>query len=199
MDVNYIFSLSEDFFTRWGYLLVFVSTFIETTPLGFLIPGSTIVAIAGYYSYSTPLNTGVIIFFSSLGMLTTFSLSYYFGYVTGYSLIKLYKQEKNSQKAKKILDKNGPIVITTALISNITRFWIAYLCGIQKYKFRKFLFYAFIASVSWNSLLTMLGYFAGSGRFVIEKGLAGIGIFSYILLLIIPYVIYRILKKNSLE
>lgn len=199
MDTQTILKLSENLFINWGYPLVLVSSFIETTPFGFLIPGSLIVSAGGYYSYSTPLNIGAIIMFGSLGMLTTFMIAYYLGYKTGYSVVKLFNQQKNSDRAKKLLENHGAVILTTALMANTTRFWVAYISGAQKYSFKKFLFYAIVSSISWNAFLASVGYFAGTERFAIEKGLAGVGIFSYVLVIIFSLLIARFIKKQTQE
>ncbi|HLE49187.1 MAG TPA: VTT domain-containing protein [Patescibacteria group bacterium] len=197
MDVSNILRTTEFLFLKWGYFLVFLASFFETSPFGFLIPGSLIVALAGYYSYSSNLSLAGVIIFGTFGMMTTFLIGYFLGYKSGYSVVKLFNQEKNSDRAKKILTKHGAAVITTALIANTTRFWMAYVSGIEKYNFFKFFFYATVSSLSWNSLIVAIGYLAGTERFTIEKGLTGVGLFSYALLIILSLIVFRIFKSKE--
>lgn len=191
MSVNEIILIGEHFYTSWGYLIVFLGTFIETSPLGFTIPGGLLVALGGFYSQTQQVSFYGILIFSFLGMLLTFVLAYFLGLKTGQSLVKKLHQEKNARRAKSLLTNHGPVILTTSLLANMTRFWVAYVAGIQRYPFFKFLFYAGAASLTWTSLLAIIGALAGQKRASLETGLARVGILAWGLLIVALFVIYK--------
>jgi membrane protein DedA with SNARE-associated domain len=97
--------------------------------------------------------------------------------------------------AKTLLEGHGPTILTTSLMANLTRFWVAYIAGSQNYSFFKFLFFSSVAALSWSSLNVAAGYLAGSQREKLESWLAGLGILSWALLLLAGLIIYRKIKS----
>lgn len=196
MDTLKLISEVERLFSQYGYILVFTSSFIEITPFGFTIPGGAILAVGGYFAYGTQVNLFFILLFSWLGAWITFLLAYFLGFYTGPFLVKKLKQEKNQKKAKILLQNHGPVILTTSMLANLTRFWVAYVAGEQKYNFPSFLFYSAIASLTWSSLMVIIGYLAGSERGNIEKIITSLGILSWFILIGVIFCIYFIIKKE---
>lgn len=174
----------EDLYLKYGLLIVFLSSFIEISPLGWAIPGGIILAVGGYFSYGTSLPLIAILMFAWFGAWLTFLLAYFLGHQTGLDFVIKFRQQKNAERAKLLLEKYGGVILTTSLMANLTRFWVAYVAGTQKYSFIKFLFYSATASLAWSSLMVIVGYFAGSERRNLETGLARLGILAWILLVI---------------
>lgn len=184
-------------FEKWGYPIIFVSSLIETTPLGWAVPGGVILILAGYLSNGNiqfPLIP--IIIFGTLGTWTAFLLAYILGSKTGMWLVKKLEQERNAQIAKNMLANNGGVILTTSMLANLTRFWISYIAGVEKYNLFKFNLYAFFASLSWVSMLVFLGYFVGYEKENLRKLTSSIGIIAWVLLAIALFVIYKSIKKE---
>lgn len=196
MEIAVLITKIESVYLNWGYPLIFVSSFIETTPLGWMIPGGTIVALGGYFSFNSGLSLVGVILSGGLGMFATFLLSYALGKNTGERLAKRLNQQQNANKAKRLLQNYGAVILTTSLMANLTRFWVAYISGTQKYSLPKFIFYSITASLTWNSLLAVIGYMAGSERERIEKGLTYLGFLSWILFILVIALILYFSKKE---
>jgi membrane protein DedA with SNARE-associated domain len=197
MEVTEFVNKIEEAYSLWGYLLVFISSFIETSPLGFTIPGSLMVAVGGFFAYAGKVSFFGILLAGTAGMLTVFVFAYWLGKTLGEKLVKIFKQEKNAEKARVLLNKHGMAILTTSLLATFTRFWVAFIAGAQSYNFTRFLFYSTAVSFVWNLLLVMVGYFAGSGRVQMESGLARLGVFTWLLLIAAISVIYWANKKES--
>jgi membrane protein DedA with SNARE-associated domain len=189
----------ENLYLSWGYPLVFISSFIETTPIGWAIPGGTILLIGGFFSYSREVSLYAIILAGWLGQWLTFLIAYYTGFKSGMFLVKKLNQQKNAKKAKILLDKHGGVILTTSMMANLTRFWVAYVAGTKRYNVFKFLFYSGIASLGWTSLMVIIGYIAGIQRAKFESSLAGLGLIAWILLFTAFLVIYLKSKKEFKE
>ena len=199
MQVTDLIDKIEKIYFSWGNILIFVSSLIETSPIGFTIPGGIIVALGGFFSYGNKLDLVGIIISGTLGMLITFLVAYFLGQKTGLQLAKKFHQEKYAHLAKNLLENHGPVILTTSLLANLTRFWIAFAAGSQNYNFIKFIFYASVASLTWNSLLVSIGYLAGSERHELESGIAKLGILSWGILIIALAIIYFKTKKEVKE
>lgn len=199
MDLNQIVIGISAYFIKYGYPLVFFGVLVETTPLGGFIPGALLAAMGGFYSYDGPLSFPFVLILGTSGMFLTLISSYIIGKKTGMKLAHYFKQEENVAHAKVLLEKYGPLIVTTALLSNITRFWIAYIAGMQKYNIIQFSFLALVASLAWVSLLVISGYLAASSAHSIERNLAQVSIISWIFLAATGAVITWAIRKNINE
>lgn len=189
----------ELLFAHYGYLLIFLGTLIETTPFGWIIPGALLASLGGFYAFQGPLRLSLVIVCAFSGMYITLLGAYLVGSLTGMRLAKKLGQQKNAHTAKVLLEKHGAVILTTALLANLTRFWVAYIAGMQRYAVGKFMLYAAIASLTWCSLLVTIGYVAGNGRHTIERGLAQAGIFSWLFVLLFGGIIYWKIKDEIKE
>lgn len=199
MEVSDLLLVIEDLYKTYGYGILFLSTFIETSPMGWTIPGGLIVALGGFFAYGSGLSLALTIVSAWLGMWATFLIAYFLGKRFGYRLVKRFKQEKNARRAKLLLNKHGPTILTTSLLANLTRFWVAFIAGSQSFNFVKFLFYSAAASLTWTSLLVAVGYLAGTERGNIEAGLARLGLISWGLVLLAIALIYWHTKQEFEE
>lgn len=192
-----VISKLAEFFASFGYVVVFVGSFIEVTPLGWTVPGGLILALAGFFAKTENyISLPVVILIGSIAIWVSLILAYLLGRNTGNWLINKLKQQKNAAFARSLLNEHGGSILTTSLMANLTRFWVAYVAGKEDYPFIKFVFYSFIASLSWTSLITMLGYFAGYERENVENLSRDIGIAGWGILILAIFIIYISIKKE---
>lgn len=196
MEISELIIQIEALYLVYGYLLVFLSSFIEISPLGFTIPGGLILALGGFYSFDGPLYLLPVILFAWFGGWLTFVLAYYLGRQTGFWLVKSLKQEKNAARAKLLLNKHGGVILTTSLMANLTRFWVAYIAGVEKYSFSKFFFYSGAASLTWSSLWVVVGFLTGSERARLENAIVRLGLLAWGFVIVAMVTIYL---KNKQE
>lgn len=196
MDIASLISITEKFYLEFGYLIVFFSSLIEISPMGWIIPGGGLLALGGFFAYGKVIFLIGVIAFGTLGAWITFIIAYLLGKKTGYWFVKKFKQKKNAERAKILLEKNGPVILTTSMLANLTRFWVAYVAGNRKYNFVRFLFYSLFASLTWVSLFSVLGYLAGSERQNLESALGRLGFFGWGFLIISLAVIYITIRKE---
>jgi membrane protein DedA with SNARE-associated domain len=186
----------EALYVSYGYTIIFLGSFIEITPMGWSIPGGALLAAGGFFAYSGRLSLLGVLLFSWFGAWLTFIISYLLGAKIGYPLAKKLKQEENAEKAKALLEKHGGVILTTSMMANLLRFWTAFVAGVENYNFFKFLFYSGAASLTWSSLMVVVGYLAGSERVQLESALAKLGIGAWILFLLVGVLIYLRAKKE---
>ena len=188
----------EIFYQNFGYLTAFFGTLIEMTPLGWAVPGGAILILGGFFAFGGKISLIGIVISGWLGAWASFITAYIFGYKSGMYLIRKFKQEKNAALAKHLLDKHGGKILTTSMLASLTRFWMAYVAGTEKYNFPRFLFYSGAASLTWTSLMVVVGFLVGTERKNLEGWTAGLGIFSWALLLVaIGFIIWSIKKEHK--
>ena len=196
MEPLQIIQRLEEVYLDWGYSIVFLSSLIEITPMGWSIPGGVLLAAGGFFAYSGKLSLLGVLVFSWLGAWLTFIFAYLLGSKVGYSLVKRLKQEENAKKAKLLLERHGGVILTTSMMANLLRFWTAFAAGAENYSPLKFLFYSGAASLTWSSLMVVVGYLAGSERVQLESVLAKHGVGSWILFFLLGLVLYLKARKE---
>jgi membrane protein DedA with SNARE-associated domain len=196
MNVVEIISSLEALYISYGYSIVFLSSLIEITPMGWTIPGGVLLAAGGFFAYSGRLSLLGVLIFSWLGAWATFILAYLLGNKIGYRVVKRLKQEKNAEKAKALLLSHGGVILTTSMMANLTRFWVAFVAGAEDYNPFKFLFYSAAASLTWSSLMVVVGYLAGSERVQLESALTKLGIVAWVLFLGVAVFIFLKARKE---
>ncbi|HLD92542.1 MAG TPA: VTT domain-containing protein [Patescibacteria group bacterium] len=197
MDINLLLNTITILFEKFGFLFIFLGSLIEITPLGWAVPGGVILLIAGYLSNgNSNLPFIPIILYGSLGAWMAFVFAYFLGNRSGMWLVKKLHQEKNAEFAKRMLKSNGPAILTTSMLANLTRFWISYIAGVEKYNFLKFNIYAYVASVTWVSLMTILGFLAGYEKENLKRIIGGVGILAWIFLGIAIFVIIKSIRHE---
>lgn len=190
MDTSKLIIIVEDVYLDYGLPLVFLTSFLEITPLGWMVPGGTLLTLGGFFAYGRPYYLFAIIVFGWLGAWITFIGAYFLGAGAAKKLHIKLKQNKNAEKAKVLLNNHGPAILTTSMLASITRFWVAFAAGATKYKMSKFLFYSGIASLTWTSLMVTIGFLAGSERERLEGVIGSLGIISWVLFLIAALILY---------
>lgn len=197
MDLLQILDILAVLFEKWGLFVVFIGSLVEITPLGWAVPGGAILLIAGYLSNGNPnISIVSIVIVGTIGTWLAFILAYFLGNKTGMWLVNKLHQQKNAAFAKRVLKNNGAAILTTSMMANLTRFWISYIAGVEKYNFLKFNIYAFIASLSWVSMIVFLGYFAGFEKENLRALTRNLGILAWVFLIIAAIVIYRAIKHE---
>ncbi len=197
MDLLQILDTLASLFEHWGYPIIFFGSLIEITPLGWTVPGGAILLLAGYLSNGSQLlHLAPIIIWGTFGAWIALIIAYLLGVRSGNWLIKKLHQEKNAEMAKRMLKNNGAVVLTTSMMANLTRFWISYIAGVEKYNFVKFNIFAYVASLTWVTLMVMLGYFAGFEKENLRKIASSAGMLSWVFLLIAAIVIIFAIKHE---
>jgi membrane protein DedA with SNARE-associated domain len=199
MDFILLIDRLEAVYKDFGYFLIFSVNIIESSPLGWLVPGGFIQAGGGFFAYDKTLSLFLVIISGFLGTWITPCTAYILGQKTGIKIAKKLRQEKRVERAKRIINKHGKIILTTTLLSNTTKFWISYAAGMQNYNIKKFLFYSGITSLMWASLWTTAGYLAGGERVSIEKMVARLQFVAWAILFLAIISIYISIKKDYQE
>ncbi|MCL4537084.1 MAG: bifunctional DedA family/phosphatase PAP2 family protein [Nitrospirae bacterium] len=189
---------------HWGYYVLFLMTFLETSAfLGLLVPGESMVVIAGLLASRGVLELGDVIWVASLGAITGDTVGYFIGYRFGegfflkYGKYFFFKKEYLDE-AKGFFDKHGGKTVFIGRFMAWLRAFAPVVAGISRMHYPRFLFFNLAGGIVWATIFSLLGYFVGNSWDIIKIYLGRIGIFGFICGVIIIYLYFLFTKKKRL-
>ncbi|MFH1583068.1 MAG: bifunctional DedA family/phosphatase PAP2 family protein [Candidatus Falkowbacteria bacterium] len=203
LNVNdFLLNLPLPLIDHWGYLIIFITAISEALPiLGTFIPGHTIIILGGLLAKIGIFKLGAVMAVASAGVVTGDLLAYYIGRKFGYDFVVRYGKyfflnEEKYNKTKDLVSEHTGKALIVGRFSPFTRAVSAFLAGIYKIKFPKFVFYSIVGGVSWATLSVLLGYVMGQG-FESATKYFGRVVLAAIILIILIFLAYRALNKRK--
>ncbi len=185
---------------NFGYFLLFGIIFAETGLLiGFLLPGDSLLFVAGLVASQGHLNIGVMIALLSVAAIVGDSVGYFIGRKAGAPLFarenSRFFKRKHLDSARAFYEKHGPKTIVLARFVPIVRTFAPTVAGAAGMPYLQFLTYNIGGGILWISSMCLLGYFLGNIP-AVEKNLdkAVIGI---VILSILPMILHAIKEKRA--
>ena len=168
--------------------------------LGTFIPGHTIIILGGFLAKIGVLKLETVIFVAAFGVVFGDLLAYYIGRKYGYDFVIRYGKyfflnEKKYEKTKNLVSEHAGKALIVGRFSPFTRALAAFLAGIYKIKFPKFIFYSIVGGVSWSTLSVFLGYIVGQGFEGAAKYFGRI-VLTALILIVLIFLAYRTLNKR---
>jgi len=160
----------ESWLTAGGLALLAAIVFAETGLLvGFLLPGDSLLFIAGFLSSAAgghilpplPVTAFVVFFFAALGD----QVGYMIGRRIGPGLFSRPERRlfnpANALRAKDFFEHRGPRSIVLARFVPIVRTFVPVVAGVGEMRYRTFVTYNLIGAALWGAGITTLGYYLG--------------------------------------
>ena len=174
MIIDKLLLIKIDVIESFGYLLVFLSTLFEASPIiGIFIPGSIIIFLAGFAAKLQLMNFKIVLFLAILGAILGDIAGYLFGRYFGKEF--LHKYGKYFLIRKEYIERSCEIVhahtgksLIFGRLNPITRSVAPLIVGAHKVGFGKFMVYNVIGAILWGFTFVSLGYIFGhSYRFAL--------------------------------
>lgn len=154
-----------DLITWAGYPGMVLVVFIETGLLFPLLPGDSLLVVAGIYAAKGDLNlallNGLLIPAAILGD----AASYFIGKKLGPRLFtrprSRFFRPEYVQKAHEFYERHGGKAIIIARFVPIVRTFVPVVAGVAQMTYRKFASFNIIGGVGWVLSMTLAGYFLG--------------------------------------
>ena len=144
----------EALLERFGYLAVFLGTFIE---------GEAILVIAGFFAERGHMEVVPVAVVGFLGAYVGHLFWFWLGRVHGVRLLDRFpRMQLHFGKSIRMFERYGvaAIIVTQWLYG--LRITCAVVVGISKISIIKFLFYEAISCLIWAAGITALGYYFGA-------------------------------------
>ncbi len=186
----------------WGYWIVLLAALLESLVFaGVLVPGSTVVVLAGFLSSRGYLDIGDLIWFATIGAILGDSISYYLG-TKGTKFFRAenkWLKAEHLERGKQFFHKHGSKSIFLGRFVAPLRAIVPFIAGVSDMKRSQFLFWNIISAVLWSASHLLVGYFFGNAFTAIEVWSTRVGyaIGAIAVFLVLLYFIRFIVIKHG--
>lgn len=177
----------------WGYFGIFSLMFLESSFFPF--PSEVVIIPAGYLVFEGKMSGFWVVFFGVLGSLAGAWFNYVLAYKFGRGFLEKFISKQKLDKMDKFFDKHGAISMFTGRLLPVFRQYISFPAGLSKMNGFIFSVYTLLGSLIWIIILTVLGYYIGDNKDLIDKYLNYITIGIIVFLSFVILIYYKIKKK----
>jgi membrane protein DedA with SNARE-associated domain len=198
-----IMNLLLAFSSKMGYFGVAFLMTIESSFVPF--PSEVVILPAAYLSQQGEMNIIFVILAGIFGSLLGATINYILAFTLGrkvvYSLANskfakiLLISERKIIKAEQYFLKYGNIATFVGRLVPAIRQLISIPAGFSKMNFKKFIFYTFLGSGIWTTILGILGYAFGANKELLHKYYGEISVFFIVIAVI--FILFLMFKRNK--
>ena len=153
----------------WSYLVLFGGTFAENSVfLGLIMPGETLVALAGFYCVPGvgDLNVWLVLLVATASAVAGDNTGYWLGRKGGRPLLDRYGKrlkmtEERVAAVEGYFHHHGGKTVLVARFTMFLRAFAAFTAGMHRMPYRRFVLSDVVGAVLWAAAYTLLGYFLG--------------------------------------
>lgn len=150
----------------WALLVVCFIVFAETGLLvGFLLPGDTLLVIAGLLTHTSNvfgLNIWLVALLIALAAFVGGEVGYFIGHKGGPAVFERKESglfsRKNVERTNAFFERYGGLTVILARFVPIVRTFAPVAAGVGHMPWKKYSLYNLIGALLWGFGLTMLGY-----------------------------------------
>jgi len=171
-DPERLIQLLSGFMAGWlGYALLFAIVFSETGLLvGFFLPGDSLLFTVGVVAGAGDLNIVIVNLVLMAAAIIGDSTGYLLGRSTGPRIFnrpdsRLFKREYVT-RTQQFYEKYGGKTIIYARFVPIIRTFAAFVAGVARMPYLRFLPFSVCGGIGWVAFMTLLGYKLGKVAFI---------------------------------
>ncbi len=186
--------------TGWaGYLLLFLIVFAESGLLvGFFLPGDSLLFTVGIVAGAGKLHIGAIIVMLAIASMAGDGIGFLLGATFGYRLFrnpksKIFRREY-LDRTHDFYERHGGKTIIYAKFVPIIRTFAAFIAGVGKMKYSRFIAFNVVGACGWVTLMVTLGYKLG-GIAIIRANFEKV-VLLIVALSLVPIAV-QLLKRNK--
>lgn len=176
----------------WGYLIVFLATFLENSVgAGVIVPGETLVIIGGFYARVGHLWLPGVATVAVVGAVLGDNLGYWIGRRYGRGFVerhgrKLFITPERLESAESYYRRHGGKTVFLGRFIPVVRSVGFIVAGVAHMDWRRFIVYDVAGAVLWGVGHSVLGYALGASYQRWERYITpgGIVVLALLLLLI---------------
>jgi membrane protein DedA with SNARE-associated domain/membrane-associated phospholipid phosphatase len=153
---------------QWGYFVIFLGAMLESAAfLGLIIPGESLVLLAGFLAAQGLLDLDVLITVVAVGAALGDSIGYEMGHRMGRPALMHYGSrfglaDARVAKADAFFARHGNKAVFLGRFVGFARALVPFLAGSSQMAYRKFLPFNILGAALWALAVTLLGYFLGA-------------------------------------
>jgi membrane-associated protein len=188
-DPNQLIQLLTTVLTGWlGYAFLFLVVFAESGMLvGFFLPGDSLLFTVGVVAGAGKLPIAGMIAMLAAASILGDGTGFFLGSTLGYSLFKkpnsrIFRREY-VDRTHAFYERHGGKTIVYAKFVPIIRTFAAFVAGVAKMRYRRFLAFNVCGAIGWVTAMILSGYLLGNIPVIrqnFEKVVLGIIVVSLI-------------------
>lgn len=166
-DPEKLIHLLSTVLTGWaGYLVIFLIVFAESGLLvGFFLPGDSLLFTIGVVAGAGKLQVGAMIAMCAAASILGDGSGFFLGSTLGYSLFKkansrIFRREY-LDRTHAFYERHGGKTIIYAKFVPIIRTFAAFIAGVGKMQYGRFLVFNVVGAIGWVTSMITLGYLLG--------------------------------------
>lgn len=174
--------------SQWGYPLVALFVGIESTGIPF--PGETMLVTAAVYAGTGHLSIQWVIISGAIGAIMGDNLGYVIGRSGGRALVlryghRVFLRPEHLDRAEAYFARHGDKTVFFGRHIAVLRAWAAFLAGVNRMPWPKFLLYNAAGGILWVTIYGMLGYVLGNNLPLLHRILTGLGLGGIVIFVVI--------------
>lgn len=160
---------------HWGYLVIFMGAMLESAAfLGVVVPGESLVLVAGFIAAQGLLDLGDLILVVAVGAACGDSIGYELGRRLGRHWLLRYGGRVGISRARldrvdAFFKRHGGKSVFLGRFVGFARAVVPFLAGSSRMPYRLFLPYNALGALLWSAVVVLLGYFLGASWQVAER------------------------------
>src|ERR1041385_2628548 len=194
--------LIEQYMLAYGYWTIFFGVMLENA--GLLVPGETILLVAGYFAASRPQHFNIfrVMITAATGAVIGDNIGFWIGHTLGRAfLLKVgrfvFLTPKRLADMQNSFKRHGNKTILVARFITGLRVFAALLAGASKMPWRVFFVYNVSGAVLWSVVITTLGYLFGQSLPLLVKWVGRTGTILLIVAILLGLVIWRVQRHRK--
>ncbi|HEY7306525.1 MAG TPA: VTT domain-containing protein [Bryobacteraceae bacterium] len=167
-DPNQLIQLLSTVLTGWiGYAFLFLIVFAESGMLiGFFLPGDSLLFTVGVVAGAGKLPIGAMIALLAAASILGDGTGFFLGSTLGYSLFqkpnsRIFRREY-VDRTHAFYERHGGKTIIYAKFVPIIRTFAAFVAGVAKMRYRRFLAFNVCGAIGWVTIMILSGYLLGN-------------------------------------
>ncbi len=179
-----------------GYLLPAI---IGLESMGIPSPGETALVAAAVLASQGKLEIWLVILIGVCSAIVGDNIGYLLGRRFGRSVFTapgpfMHHRIRAIKAGDGFFKRHGPKAVFIGRWIALVRFATAWLAGINRMRFKQFFFWNALGGITWGVTYGLVGYYGGQAA---AHVLAEAGIVGFVVLLVLPLVIYVIVKRRE--
>ncbi len=166
-DPDKLIHLLSTVMTGWiGYLVLFTVVFAESGLLiGFFLPGDSLLFTVGVVAGAGKLKVDAMIAMLAFASILGDGIGFFLGTTLGYQLFskansRIFRREY-LDRTHAFYERHGGKTIIYAKFVPIIRTFAAFIAGVAKMRYTRFLTFNIVGAVGWVTSMITLGYLLG--------------------------------------
>jgi membrane protein DedA with SNARE-associated domain len=185
-----------------GLLILFVLVALEST--GVPLPGETALVAAGVLASDGHWSIEAVITVAALAAIVGDNCGYWIGRLGGRSLIQRWRHlERWSDRilppSERFFARHGAKTVFLARFFSILRVTAAWLAGVGRMKWWRFLFWNAAGGICWATLVGLVAYYGGHAAADAAERYGLIAGVVIVALLVVAIGVFHILKRRVIE